>query len=677
MKQQTNTSTRQHKIARRIALSMIATVSLATACDFTTNTGYGCTYFSDGDTAQVSLGGDRGVTEHLRVDGQWEADVAGQTSVTVDAGTNSIIEVRLRGNSYPNGDNGEYATATCTQTASPATPDTTAPETPMKPVLAGVASDSISLELIDNGDDVGVTGFTVFRNTVDDFGSAQPTAVAASGGASTQYVDTGVSAGTTYYYWLKASDAAQNLSSRSGALHVQTPSQTGNCDQTSATGNWRTAELCGVWQIIDEDGAVVHWNAVNVRGHSLVQHPLGNEDVAALKTRFDQVRLNLYWAQTQPNASGVSASNPHIVKALEFLNRAAAHDVDVILDPVHLGGTDFGIPTWAYDQEGLTQASQRGPGTSFVAWAGSDGQATRVQNYLAGLRQVGILDHPAVIAVEVVNEPHPTNSVEAVGAPKQADLMDAYASLIDVIRANGNDNKLAVVGAYYGGTRHGGAQDNNGVSQHNELKNRLTDQNYKNVVWTAHSYFTGAGDDDGQKTDGGRDAGVWAEGSGSGGCYTGGNKNVGAPWSCPDNLSNLAAVQAAHRANALGHWQYAQAADMPFFLGEWGVGRQRVQAGEYRGWEDADQLLCHKIQAYRNVDGQGTEISWAVWSFDAAADGFGLYNSRDGVNNGDTGRSYLQPNSWVDGDTFPNSADQGAWAGKAWGYASAFGPQGC
>ncbi len=92
------------------------------------------------------------------------------------------------------------------------TADTTAPAAPTG--LAGTAASETSVNLTWNAatDDVGVTGYRVFRNGVQ----------IASIGALTTYGDASASAGTSYAYTVKAVDAAGNVSVAGNTANVTT-----------------------------------------------------------------------------------------------------------------------------------------------------------------------------------------------------------------------------------------------------------------------------------------------------------------------------------------------------------------------------------------------------------------------------------------------------------------------
>ncbi|MFI5734852.1 glycosyl hydrolase family 8 [Kribbella sp. NPDC051587] len=89
--------------------------------------------------------------------------------------------------------------------------DTTPPSTPTGLAATGTTSSSVSLAWNASTDNVGVTGYVVYRNGTE---------VATSAG--TTYTDTGRTASTSYTYTVKARDAAGNLSAVSNSVTATT-----------------------------------------------------------------------------------------------------------------------------------------------------------------------------------------------------------------------------------------------------------------------------------------------------------------------------------------------------------------------------------------------------------------------------------------------------------------------
>src|SRR5690606_16827264 len=91
--------------------------------------------------------------------------------------------------------------------------DTEAPTAPTNLTATAVAPTQVDLAWTASTDNVGVTGYDIYRN-----GGLLTTI-----GAQTSYSDTTVSPATTYSYEVKARDAAGNVSPASDPASVTTP----------------------------------------------------------------------------------------------------------------------------------------------------------------------------------------------------------------------------------------------------------------------------------------------------------------------------------------------------------------------------------------------------------------------------------------------------------------------
>jgi len=89
--------------------------------------------------------------------------------------------------------------------------DTTAPSSPSGLAASGTTTNSTNLNWNASTDNVGVTGYQIFRN-----GSQVGTT------ASTNYTDSGLSGATGYGYTVKATDAAGNVSAASNTANITT-----------------------------------------------------------------------------------------------------------------------------------------------------------------------------------------------------------------------------------------------------------------------------------------------------------------------------------------------------------------------------------------------------------------------------------------------------------------------
>ena len=92
--------------------------------------------------------------------------------------------------------------------------DTQAPTVPTGLQTTSVTSGSVGLSWTASTDNVGVSGYTVYRNG---------TAIGTTGGSTTTYTDSTVSPSTSYTYTVDAFDNAGNHSAQSSGLPVTTP----------------------------------------------------------------------------------------------------------------------------------------------------------------------------------------------------------------------------------------------------------------------------------------------------------------------------------------------------------------------------------------------------------------------------------------------------------------------
>jgi len=96
------------------------------------------------------------------------------------------------------------------------TSDTIPPSAPTSLAAVAVSSSQINLSWTASTDNVGVTGYRIFRN-----GSTTPIAIV----TSTSYGDSGLNASSTYLYTVDAIDAEGNHSALSNVVTASTPAQ--------------------------------------------------------------------------------------------------------------------------------------------------------------------------------------------------------------------------------------------------------------------------------------------------------------------------------------------------------------------------------------------------------------------------------------------------------------------
>src|SRR5213076_3070428 len=103
------------------------------------------------------------------------------------------------------------ARSSAASATTPAAPDTTPPSVPTGLTASAVSSSQINLSWAASSDDVGVTGYRVFRDG---------TQIATT--STTFFSNTGLSPSTTYFYTVAAVDAAGNASARSSPASATT-----------------------------------------------------------------------------------------------------------------------------------------------------------------------------------------------------------------------------------------------------------------------------------------------------------------------------------------------------------------------------------------------------------------------------------------------------------------------
>ena len=118
-------------------------------------------------------------------------------------------------------------------TAPPSSSDTQAPATPANLTATPISSSQINLSWTASTDNVGVTGYRIYR------GGSQITTT-----AQTAYSDTALTASTAYTYTISAYDTAGNVSSQTSGVSATTQSAT---PPPSSGLLWSTTYNCADW----------------------------------------------------------------------------------------------------------------------------------------------------------------------------------------------------------------------------------------------------------------------------------------------------------------------------------------------------------------------------------------------------------------------------------------------
>ncbi|RCG22745.1 chitinase [Sphaerisporangium album] len=178
--------------------------------------------------------------------------------------------------------------------------DTTAPSVPGNLRSTATTSSSVSLAWNASTDNVGVTGYNVYRGT---------TLVTTATGTS--YTDGGLTANTAYSYTVRARDAAGNLSAVSNTLNVTTQPGGGGGDTTapSVPGNLRStgttsSSVSLAWNASTDNVGVTGYNVY--RGTTLVTTASGTSYTDAGLSASTAYSYTVRARDAAGNLSGVS-----------------------------------------------------------------------------------------------------------------------------------------------------------------------------------------------------------------------------------------------------------------------------------------------------------------------------------------------------------------------------------
>ncbi|MCG5219319.1 cellulase family glycosylhydrolase [Streptosporangium soli] len=160
--------------------------------------------------------------------------------------------------------------------------DTTPPSTPANLRATGTTASSISLAWNTATDNVGVTGYEVYRGG---------TRIATATGTS--HTDTGLNADTSYTYTVRAIDAAGNRSPASTPTTARTTTDSGgNGTPVEANGQLR---VCGT-KLCNEDGKQIQLRGMSSHGIQWYDQCLNaaSLDALAVDWKADVFRISMY-----------------------------------------------------------------------------------------------------------------------------------------------------------------------------------------------------------------------------------------------------------------------------------------------------------------------------------------------------------------------------------------------
>ncbi len=239
---------------------------------------------SSWDAVRTSSG-----THHTFVNTGWNGAVGAGASVSfgfIGSGSGAIANCKVNGSS-------------CSGGGTPG--DTQAPTAPTNLSSTGKTATSVSLAWTASTDNVGVTGYDVYR------GSTLATSV-----TGTTATISGLTASTAYSFTVRAKDAAGNTSGASNALSVTTDASGGGDTQApSVPGNFRSTGKTS-------SSVALAWNAstdnVGVTGYDVYRGSTLELSVSGTTANVTSLAANTAYTFTvrakdaAGNASGASAA---------------------------------------------------------------------------------------------------------------------------------------------------------------------------------------------------------------------------------------------------------------------------------------------------------------------------------------------------------------------------------
>lgn len=372
-----------------------------------------------------------------------------------------------------------------------------------------------------------------------------------------------------------------------------------------------TAEVAGRWEIVDQAGQPVIWNSINMRRGELTSYLFSTtEYTSMLDQGFDSVRIVMEWDKFQREPGVMDQSSfGALDRAVDWAEDAG---INLILDPLHLAeGPDWNIPDWAW---GTTNDGVRDDALVLDAIREN---ATDYLRYVAQRYR----SRPHVIAIDVVNEPREPadGSLDA----RNVVLIELYHDLIATIRDLETDKPL-ILQPYYGSSKTS-AERIGEIDDATEVDPNPNPADFEGLIWSVHDYYAGregTATDDGYTNGGYPLRGTAADGtrhrtesfSGTG-CYPSGPTAD----QCTNDTSRADVLRPSMLVHLGYHVDQAQLADMPVYVGEFGIPHDGFG---FPGWAGAEQYLTDKVATFDELG-----VSRALWAWRIDVDPtFGMYS---------------------------------------------------
>ncbi len=223
-----------------------------------------------------------------------QSTISGSFTVpSTAAGVTTRMRVSMKYNGAPTscetfsyGEVEDYTVAIAAGTA-----DTEAPSAPSSLTASNVTTSSVDLSWTASTDNVGVSGYYIYKN-----GSYLASTT------STSYTVSGLTAGTTYSFYVKAYDAAGNVSAASNTVSVTTddntstepgPMPTGYCSSYGQNANYEWIDLVRLGDIDNSTGSDGGYKDYTNLSTTLTA---GSENTIYISAGFASTSYTEYWA---------------------------------------------------------------------------------------------------------------------------------------------------------------------------------------------------------------------------------------------------------------------------------------------------------------------------------------------------------------------------------------------
>ena len=194
------------------------------------------------------------------------------------------------------------ASSTISVTTSSPTADTQAPTVPTNLASSSITESSVVLSWTASTDNVGVTGYDIYRN-----GSLLASTT------STSYSVTGLTASTTYTFYVKAKDAAGNVSSASSTLSVTTDEEVVEeyCSSSGSSANYFWINQVVLNEINNTSGFN---NGYGNFTNQIASITPGNTEILYIQSGYSGYIYTVYWSiWIDFNANGAFETSERIL----------------------------------------------------------------------------------------------------------------------------------------------------------------------------------------------------------------------------------------------------------------------------------------------------------------------------------------------------------------------------